>query len=911
MGRLLDLDRVVIFLLDDPAKSAVFTLRAAWVREGVPELPKDMQGLHLTRLPPSLAAHRPLVAADPTKHPELVTERAHFERLGTRSVVAVPIVVDGVLHGVVTGATVLTKRSFGDEDVSFLESAARHLSAVFKETELVSQLGKERDRLRALFDLAMAVHRATTSEDVIRAALDGLRNTLGFPIGSLDLVSEDARSLVRAGGFGVPKVAAAREVVSLEPRNGAAELEAHVLEGDAPIVVDDLETDTVAGTSRERLLALGARSIGFFPLRVAGRAVGLLLVGCDGVSRRVEAEDVVTLQSFAGFVAVSLEQRRTAEASERAMREAQALSEASRALLTRTAQRDVLLNQIIDALVHPFGFENCRLFVVDGEGGLEDVAHRGDWSGSLERKRLPLDGPGLTTYAAREGRVVNVPDVSQDPHYLMGWPPARSELVVPLVIDGEAVGVFDLQSRRLGAFSADDERVLTAFADRAALAVRLSHLVSELERRTRVFESITRATQLLNFRLHAPDVLSSVAEETSRAFPRADGSVVYVASPDGGTLTVAASFGIGRAVGGATGAPIPVDRLFCAGVAFRESRPVILAAESVDELISGESVTDRARVKALLDGRDFRHLLAAPIRVADQRLGVIEVLSSRPRAFNAADAETLALLAEQAAIALRNARLIEELQRSNRLKDDFLANLSHEVRTPLTGIVGWAEVLLDAKGADPESRRALGAILSQAETLSRMLADLIDLSRIDSFGLEIERVRVRLADTIASAVDAVAPSAKKRSVSIRCDLAPDLPGLEGDPARLKQVVWNLVANAVKFSSAGGVVTVSAGRSGDGLVLSVEDQGFGIEPSFLPYVFDRFRQEETSTNRRFGGLGVGLSIARAIVRAHGGTIEVASEGRGRGSRFSVRFPRERLGRPISGTAIDPARAAGRE
>lgn len=824
----------MIFLLDDPGASASLTSRAGWVKEGVPEVPPDLRVLKLARVPPSVAAHRPLVAEDALTHPELSSERVHLERLGTLSAIAVPIVVDGVLHGVMTGATILAKRTFDEEDVSFLESAARHLSAVFKETELVSQLGRERDRLRALFDLAMAVHRATTSADVIRAALDGLRHTLGFSVGVVDVVSEDGGSLVRAGGFGAPAAETVGENVCLVPGGDSPEFEALVLESDVPIVVED------SRPTRESALRV------------------------NGCSRWARARSAFSL-----------------------------------------------LSQIIDALVQQFGFENCRLLIVDGEGGLDDVAHRGDWSGSLDETRLSLEGPGLTTYAAREGRVVNASDASQDPHYLMGWPPARSELVVPLMIDGETVGVFDLQSRRLAAFSAEDERVLRAFADRAALAVRLSRLVSELERRTRVFESITRATQLLNFRLHAPDVLSSVAEETSRAFPYAEGSVVYGASPDGASLTVAAAFGIGRAVGSAAGAPMPVDRLFCAGLAFRESRPVILAVESVDELIRAESVADRARVKVLLGGRDFRHLMAAPIRVADQRLGVIEVLSSRPRAFNAADGETLALLAEQAAIALRNARLIEELQRSNRLKDDFLANLSHEVRTPLTGIVGWAEVLLDARGSDPEAKRALGAILSQAETLSRMLADLIDLSRIDSFGLEIERVRVRLADTVASAVDAVAPSARKRGVTIRSELAPDLPSLEGDPARLKQVVWNLVANGVKFSSPGGVVTVGAHRSGDGLVLTVEDTGFGIEPSFLPYVFDRFRREETSTNRRFGGLGVGLSIARAIVRAHGGAIDVESEGRGRGSRFSVRFPKERLARPITSVAIDHARVTGRE
>jgi signal transduction histidine kinase len=211
--------------------------------------------------------------------------------------------------------------------------------------------------------------------------------------------------------------------------------------------------------------------------------------------------------------------------------------------------------------------------------------------------------------------------------------------------------------------------------------------------------------------------------------------------------------------------------------------------------------------------------------------------------------------------------------------------------------VGWAEVLLDSSGGDPTVRRALEAILGQADTLSRMLADLIDLSRIDNFGLELRRERVRLSETVAAALDAVAPGAAKRGVTIRCHIERDLPALEGDPARLKQVAWNLLANGVKFSPAGGTVDVTARRSGDGgIELVVADEGHGIEPEFLPHVFERFRQEETSSSRRYGGLGVGLSIARAIAEAHGGTIAAESEGREKGSRFRVTFPRERVVAP---------------
>ncbi|MEO6324388.1 MAG: ATP-binding protein, partial [Thermoanaerobaculia bacterium] len=491
-----------------------------------------------------------------------------------------------------------------------------------------------------------------------------------------------------------------------------------------------------------------------------------------------------------------------------------------------------------------------------------------------------------------------------EPRYLVGWPSARSELVVPLRIDDEVVGVFDIQSRRHGAFSEADVRVLSDFADRAALAIRLAELVGQLEARTRVLEAVGRAAQLLNFRLQTPDVLSSFVEETSRAFPNADGCIAYVVKEDLASFSIAAAYGLGKVTQTAVGSDvIMIDEFRCAGRAFRENRPVFVEIQGLDELMSGLPSVRRARVRSSVDNAEIRHLLAVPIRVGERGLGVIEILALRPRAFTASDAETLLVLAEHAAIALRNARLFEELQRSNRLKDDFLANLSHEVRTPLTGIVGWSEVLLDARGEDPETRRALEAILGQADTLSRMLADLIDLSRIDNFGLEIRRTRVKLPETIAAALDAVSPSAAKKGVELTCDIAPDVPAIEGDPGRLKQVVWNLLTNGIKFSPSGSAIDIRLTTSlGGGAELTVSDQGSGIDPSFLPHVFDRFRQEETSSNRRFGGLGVGLAIAQAIVGAHGGTIGVESEGRGRGCRFHVTFPATR--RPISSSGSTP-------
>jgi signal transduction histidine kinase len=473
----------------------------------------------------------------------------------------------------------------------------------------------------------------------------------------------------------------------------------------------------------------------------------------------------------------------------------------------------------------------------------------------------------------------------------------------PIAVDGQFRGFLSLSTvRRRRDWSAEEASFLSAAVRLVSTALKQQELLRDMERRHRLSETVARVTRLLNFRLHAPDVLTYFVEETRAAFPNSDGCVAYSVGTAEDSLRVAAACGSGKATQAAVeGHQIKTSALRCAGKAFRSNGPVRLSTSGLGELMDEVSLEERATVVTAVPGLEVRSLLAAPIRVAEKKLGVIELLSALPDAFSEEDGETLSILAEQAAIALRNARLIEELTRSNRLKDDFLANLSHEVRTPLTGIVGWAEVLKESHGTDPVVERALKAILGQAETLDRLLGELIDLSRIENFGLELRRERVSLPAVIQSALGAVGPMAEKRDVRIETDVAAGLPAMDADPARLIQVLWNLLSNAVKFSGPKETVSLRCRVKPDGdLELEVEDRGFGIESSFLPFVFDRFRQEESAATRRHGGLGVGLSIAKAIVTAHGGTISAFSSGRGQGSRFTVRFPASRLARVSSGS-----------
>lgn len=237
-----------------------------------------------------------------------------------------------------------------------------------------------------------------------------------------------------------------------------------------------------------------------------------------------------------------------------------------------------------------------------------------------------------------------------------------------------------------------------------------------------------------------------------------------------------------------------------------------------------------------------------------------------------------------------------QAEAANRSKDEFLATVSHELRTPLNAILGWASVLRDGIVVDEETRQqALATIERNCLAQAQLVDDLLDVSRIIAGRLRLEVRPVDLINVIEAAVDVVRPQAEARRIEIRARFQTSSAPVVGDPTRLQQVVWNLLSNAVKFSPEGGSVDVQLEADAREATIRVVDFGEGIDPEFLPYVFDRFRQADGRKTRRHGGLGLGLSIARHLVEMHGGTLEAASDGLGCGACFTVRLP---VGAPAS-------------
>lgn len=299
-------------------------------------------------------------------------------------------------------------------------------------------------------------------------------------------------------------------------------------------------------------------------------------------------------------------------------------------------------------------------------------------------------------------------------------------------------------------------------------------------------------------------------------------------------------------------------------------------AEIIRRLRRGERIEHYETTRVTREGQQIRVMLTvSPVRDSSGR-----VVGASKIARNISERERL-LESERAARS--------QAERLSRVKDEFLATLSHELRTPLNAILGWSALLRQQAISGEERKRGLETIGRNARSQAQIINDLLDMSRIVSGKLHLDVQPIYLQDVITAAIETIRPSADARQIRLHSLLDSTIGRTRGDPNRLQQVLWNLLTNAVKFTPQGGRIQVVLERVSSHVEITVADSGIGIKSEFLPYVFDRFRQADASTTRRFGGLGLGLSIVRNLVEMHGGTVSVRSAGENEGTTFTIALP----------------------
>ncbi|HEX3177560.1 MAG TPA: GAF domain-containing protein [Methylomirabilota bacterium] len=608
-----------------------------------------------------------------------------------------------------------------------------------------------------------------------------------------------------------------------------------------------------------------------------------------------------------------LARERSSLARMEAAREQAAVLAETSTLLASSLDYESTLQRLAQGLV-PGLADLCVLDIVDDDGEIRRLAaaHADPARASLVRElqeRFPPDrhGEHPVARALRAGTAQVAADIS--PTVLEAIAPdaghrdiARtlqytSYVVVPLVARGRTLGALSLVSAGSGRrYTAADVPFAEDLARRAAVAIDNARLFRDSETRRRAAQTLTEVGRFLNQALD-PDVVAQRITDSVRALLGVGTSVFYRVDAESLDCTVVAVSGA-LAKGLEPGTTLPAGA-GTVGLAVRERKPV-----STSDMLTDPRVQLPRELRSQLQHQPYRSVLALPLLSHERVIGVLALGDRAGRDFHADEIVLAQGVGEQATLALENARLYAEAQHANRAKDEFLATLSHELRTPLTAMLGWVRMLQTGALEPAMVSRALEVIDRNTKIQAQLIEDLLDVSRIVTGKLRLDFRAVDVAALVDAALETVTPAAETKSITlVRC-LDPAAGLAWADPHRLQQIVWNLLSNAIKFTPAGGTITVTVERLDPHVAVSVTDTGAGIAPEFLPYLFDRFRQADSTSTRMHGGLGLGLAIVRHLVTLHRGSVEAESRGLGAGATFRVRIPMAPI-RALDETAIEPS------
>jgi PAS domain S-box-containing protein len=465
----------------------------------------------------------------------------------------------------------------------------------------------------------------------------------------------------------------------------------------------------------------------------------------------------------------------------------------------------------------------------------------------------------------------------------------------PILLGDDIVGVIDFFSAKIPQPAPELVEMMGSIGSQIGQFIERSNAHNEVQRilarehkarvraetLTRQLSALQRVTDAALADYSLNDLLSELMQRI-REVLNVDTAAVLLLEQQENELVAWAALGLEEEV--ERGVRIPVGKGF-AGKIIAEARPVIV-----------RDVAQADVYNPLLRAKGISSLLGVPLMVEGRGLGVLHVGTFRTSNFTEEDIRLLQLVADRIALSIERARVNQverearaEAEKANLLKDEFLTILSHELRTPLTPIMGWSHMMQAGFLQESDFRQAVGVITKNSRTLKRLIDDLLDMSAILSGKMRIEQNLFSLEGVLREAIESVTALARDAGVTLN---APDFKNellIKGDRARLVQTFSNLLHNAVKFTPEGGSVELSMKLAEDRVMVHVKDSGKGIEPEFLPYVFERFRQADGSRTRHHGGLGLGLALAKSFVEAHGGQITATSDGINCGAVFVVSLP----------------------
>ena len=762
---------------------------------------------------------------------------------------------------------------------------------------LVEHLGEANEQLETVNRIVAAVNTGRSIEEVFELASEQVRALVPFDRASLALCEEDGETLrvyaltgERAGSLTVGARGSLKGSVT---ELALTERRTVVI----PELSEERRFNVYADLQRE-----GFRSAVCVPLFSMRRAVGSLNLTSLAPEAYTRGH-LLALERLAAPLAIAIEKTQLLEESWERNEELRGLFEITRTFSTLSDTAEVS-RRLASAICKLAGGEMCLIAAYDRRTNSVRAEAPGcnTPSGLVEEFHFKLERENRDAplYQTGASFVSNEPtaDARLNPAFAERWG-VRSVLSVPLKIKRELIG-FIYVANRAGGFTERELRLLEILAAQAAETIVNARLFATIQAQAEREAVVNRLLLSLQRESEPHDKVHEVIERVGEVLSLDRCIAVLFADDEHDDY-----YGewCAEGVEPITDWPEIRERSPVRYALRTTRRPLVAADVSAHPLAAG--------IGGLISRTKLKSIVAVPVMHLGRVVGSISGHQTRSRRdWSEDDVDLLVAVATHVGATLENARLIAELREASRLKDQFLATLSHELRTPLTAINGWVEMLSERKtpADDGDLADGIRAISSSATSLTQLISDLLDLSRIQRGVLRLQRDLLDVNELVRTAERTARQSALARKLDLRLELAERLPPTIADAQRFQQILWNLLSNSIKFTPKGGSVVVrtrlseraetpGASSDGDGaspaarsrwIEVEVEDTGEGIPADFMPHIWERFRQADSTATRRHGGLGIGLSLVKELVEAHGGQIEAASEV-GSGARFTVLLP----------------------
>ena len=823
---------------------------------------------------------------------------------GAGSQLAVPLLHGQEAIGVI-GLARNVVGPFSAQQIEVLQTFADQAVIAIENVRLFNETKEALEQQMATAEILRVIASSPTDlEPALRAIVESACRVCGGYEASIFLRtgSRLRRMAQQSGSEAVSPEPLSDIPISPDLVNGRAVLERRMVQ------VSDLSESDEFPAGRERARLLGYRTTVAVPLLLKGEAIGTLAIRRTVVKPFTDAR-LAVLQTFADQAVIAIENVRLFTETKEALEQQTATSEILRVIASSPTDEQPVFETIVGSALRLLDGHSAGLRILHGDELHISAFTSTTASGDSALAQGPVAVIPVSS-SAHFTRVIKdrTPSVVEDTEIDSGVPPEhrlvarargyRSGLTVPL-LRGETVrGLINVTRRAPGPFSADDIALLKTFADQAVIAIENVRLFKELQASNRdlttALDKQTATSEILRTIAQAQTELQPVFDTIARSAAQlchAHTTAVFLT--DGRTIHHPASYGDSPEALAAIKArfPRPLDRETAAGTAIL-TRSVIHVPDVQDP-----SAVEFARQTGRVIG--FRSLLSIPMLRQGEAVGAINVTRREPGPFSEAEVALLKTFADQAVIAVENVRLFKELEGANRElsaasqhKSEFLANMSHELRTPLNAIIGFSEVLTERMFGELNEKQDeyLKDIYASGTHLLSLINDILDLSKIEAGRMELELTDFDLPTALDNALMLVRERAGRRGIALEHSVDERLGEIRGDERKVKQVLLNLLSNALKFTSEGGRVEVRAGMVDGMAEISVTDTGVGIAPEDQGAIFEEFRQVGTA-EKKAEGTGLGLTLCRKFIELHGGKIWVKSQV-SVGSTFTFTIPMRR-------------------